>query len=176
MTCLKPTFCDNLSVPSSRIKLGQSLTFCSAQFGCKPSPNFDDLKKCLVGSDSSVGITTRYWLDAPGIEFCFQWPRCLTRRSAVDRLLRLRVRIPPGLWMFVLCVLYNQEKEVQTKKRDRIKQNVGAGDFFLTLADRPWGPPSLLYNRYRVFFPRGQSGRGVVFTNHPQLAPRLKKE
>jgi hypothetical protein len=51
--------------------------------------------------------------------------------------------------MFVLCVLYNkgkrqsqfnQEKEVQTKKRDRIKQNAGGGDFFLTLADLPLGP------------------------------------
>jgi hypothetical protein len=41
--------------------------------------------------------------------------------------------------------------------------------------DRPWGPPSLLYNGYRVSFPGVQRpGRGV---NHPPyLAPRLKKE
>jgi hypothetical protein len=32
-----------------------------------------------------------------------QWPRGLRRRSAAARLLRLRVRIPPGAWMFVSC-------------------------------------------------------------------------
>jgi hypothetical protein len=37
-----------------------------------------------------------------------QWPRGLRRGSAVVRLLRLRVRIPPGAWMSVYgecCVL-----------------------------------------------------------------------
>ena len=32
-----------------------------------------------------------------------QWPRGLRRRSSAARLLRLRVRIPPGTWMFVCC-------------------------------------------------------------------------
>jgi len=32
-----------------------------------------------------------------------QWPRCLKRRSAAARLLRLWVRIPPEAWMFVCC-------------------------------------------------------------------------
>ena len=32
-----------------------------------------------------------------------QWPRGLRRRSLAARLLRLRVRIPPGAWMFVCC-------------------------------------------------------------------------
>jgi hypothetical protein len=32
-----------------------------------------------------------------------QWPRCLRRRSAAVRLLRLWVRIPWGAWMFVCC-------------------------------------------------------------------------
>jgi len=27
----------------------------------------------------------------------------------------------------------------------------GGGDIFCTCPDRPWGPPSLLYNGYRVF-------------------------
>ena len=35
------------------------------------------------------------------------------------------------------------------------------GEVSRTRPDLPWGPPSLLYNRYRVF-PRGnQPGRGV---------------
>jgi hypothetical protein len=33
--------------------------------------------------------------------------------------------------------------------------NIGGGEIFRTRPDRPWGPPSLLYNEYRVFFPRG---------------------
>ena len=32
-----------------------------------------------------------------------QWPRGQRRRSAAARLLRSRVRIPPGAWMFVCC-------------------------------------------------------------------------
>ena len=32
-----------------------------------------------------------------------QWPRGLRRRSAAAHLLRSRVRIPPGAWMFVCC-------------------------------------------------------------------------
>ena len=41
---------------------------------------------------------------APCSEFCrSQWPRGLRCGSAVDRLLRLRVRIPPGTWMSVSC-------------------------------------------------------------------------
>ena len=32
-----------------------------------------------------------------------QWPRGLMRRSAAARLLRLWVRIPPGVWIFVCC-------------------------------------------------------------------------
>jgi hypothetical protein len=33
----------------------------------------------------------------------FRWPRGLRRWSAVARLLRLWVRIPPGAWIFVCC-------------------------------------------------------------------------
>jgi hypothetical protein len=45
---------------------------------------------------------------------------------------------------------------------------------FRTHPDRLQGPPSLLYNGYRVF-PGGKSGRGVMLTTHPLLAPRLRK-
>jgi len=31
----------------------------------------------------------------------------------------------------------------------------GGGEIFRTCPDRPWGPPSLLYNKYRIF-PRGK--------------------
>jgi len=41
--------------------------------------------------------------------------------------------------------------------------------------ERPWGPPSVLYNVYRVF-PGGKAAGGVALTTHHHLAPRLKKE
>jgi hypothetical protein len=37
------------------------------------------------------------------------------------------------------------------------------GELFHNRPDRPWGPPSLLYNGYRV-------------SSHPHLEPRLRKE
>jgi hypothetical protein len=48
------------------------------------------------------------------------------------------------------------------------------GEIFRTYPDRLRGPPSLLYNGYRVF-PGGKSGRGVMLTTHPLLVPRLRK-
>ena len=48
--------------------------------------------------------------------------------------------------------------------------NPGGGEIFRTCPDRPWGPPSLLYNGHRVY--RGvKSGRGVTLTPHPLLVP-----
>jgi hypothetical protein len=47
------------------------------------------------------------------------------------------------------------------------------GEIFRTCPDRPWGPPSLLYNGYRVF-PGVESGRSVTLTLHPSLVPRYK--
>jgi hypothetical protein len=40
---------------------------------------------------------------------------------------------------------------------------------------RPWGPPSLLYNGYRVF-PGVRCGRGVMLTPQPLLVTRSKIE
>ena len=48
------------------------------------------------------------------------------------------------------------------------------GEIFRTCPDRPCGPPSLLYNGYRVF-PGRKSGRGVTLTPHHLLVPRSIK-
>ena len=44
------------------------------------------------------------------------------------------------------------------------------GEIFRTCPDRPWGPLSLLCNRYRAF-PRVKSGWGVTLTPHTLLMP-----
>ena len=52
--------------------------------------------------------------------------------------------------------------------------NAGGSEIFRTRPDRSWGPPSLLYNGYRVFPGVKRAGRGV--DHPPHLVPRLKKE
>src|SRR5215467_7877592 len=44
--------------------------------------------------------------------------------------------------------------------------NPGWGEIFRTCPDRPWDPPSLLYNGYRVFPGGKAAGRGAY---HPPL-------
>jgi hypothetical protein len=44
------------------------------------------------------------------------------------------------------------------------------GEIFCTCPDQPWGPPSLLYNGYRVF-PGVKRGLGVTLTPPPLLVP-----
>ena len=53
--------------------------------------------------------------------------------------------------------------------------NPGGGEIFSTRSDRPWGPPSLLYNGYRVI-PGGKAAGAWRWPPTPQLAPRLKKD
>jgi hypothetical protein len=79
----------------------------------------------------------------------------------------------------LLCVLYsqdkrqsqdNQHKEVRTKYKARTKKkNPGGGENFRT---RPWGLPCLLYNGYRVSFPKVKRQglkRGYSYTSTPPL-------
>jgi hypothetical protein len=44
--------------------------------------------------------------------------------------------------------------------------NPGGDEIFLTRPDRLWGPPSLLYNEYRVFAWSKAAG-SVTLTTHP---------
>jgi hypothetical protein len=49
------------------------------------------------------------------------------------------------------------------------------GEILRTYPDRLRGPPSLLYNGYRVF-PGGKGGRGVMLTTHPPSSAEVRKE
>jgi len=48
------------------------------------------------------------------------------------------------------------------------------GEVFRTCPDRPWGPPSLLYNGYRLF-PGGEERPGRAADLSPLLVPRSRK-
>ena len=52
--------------------------------------------------------------------------------------------------------------------------NPNGDEIFRTCPDRPWGPPSLLYNGYRVF-PGGKVRPGRVLTTLPLLMPWSRK-
>ena len=49
------------------------------------------------------------------------------------------------------------------------------GEIFRTCPDRPWGPPSLLYNGYRVF-PGGKERPGRDADPSPPSSAAVKKE
>jgi hypothetical protein len=52
--------------------------------------------------------------------------------------------------------------------------NPGGGEIFRSRPDRPWGPPSLLYDGYRVSFPGvKRPGRGA---DHPPSSSARVKE
>ena len=66
--------------------------------------DYVEQKWCTEIGDSAVVTATGGGLDRS------QWPSGLRRGSAADKLLGLRVRIPPGAWMSVLCVLYSKDE------------------------------------------------------------------
>jgi len=53
--------------------------------------------------------------------------------------------------------------------------NPGRSEIFRTCPERPWGPPTFLYNGYRVLA-GVKSGRGVTLTPHPLLVPLVMKD
>jgi hypothetical protein len=76
------------------------------------------------------------------------------------------------------CDLVGRDSSVGIATRyglDVHGSNPGGGEIFCTRPDRPWGPPSLLYEGYRVSFP-GVERPGHGVDHPPHLAPRLKKE
>jgi hypothetical protein len=118
-----------------------------------------------------VCTATRYELDDRSRS---QWPRGLRRELVAARLLGLRVRIPLGAWMFVLCVVEwrqrnkygkstkrEQEKEFKTKSR--------WGENFRARSDRCQAFSSVC----TVSTGSLSRGHGV---NYPHVAPRLRKE
>ena len=50
--------------------------------------------------------------------------------------------------------------------------NAGGGEILYTCTDRPWGPPSPLYNGYQVFL-EGRGCRGVGLTTTPSSSAEV---
>ena len=95
----------------------------------------------------------------------------------------LKPALPKGaeelkqFWSFIqsLCVSRDSSVGIATHHGWAVRgSNPGRGEIFRTRPDRPWGPPNLLYNGYRIFPGGKTAGRDV--DHPPHLAPRLKKE
>jgi hypothetical protein len=87
----------------------------------------------------------------------------------------VQTRIIPFNLMFVPCIILGRVAQsvqrLATGWTFRGSNPVG-GEIFRTSPDRQWGPPSLLYNGYRVFPRVKRPGRCV---DHPPfLAPRSR--
>ena len=62
----------------------------------------------------------------------------------------------------------------QSQASYKVVMNPSGGEIFCTHPDRPWGPPSLLYNGYRVF-PRGKAAGVWCWPPTPISVPRSLK-
>ena len=79
--------------------------------------------------------------------------------------------------VLITCHIYNGECIIYDTLAMGWKvwgSNPGGGEIFCTHPDRPLGPPSLLYNGYRVSFP-GVKWLGCGIDHPPHLVSRLKK-
>jgi hypothetical protein len=104
---------------------------------------------------------------------------CFTRHFCSSLHMRSLVQniFPTELLQITLTTSNNKNSSVGIATRYGLE---GPGiesrwvDIFRTSPDWLRGPPSLLYNTYRVF-PGDKGGRGVMLTTHPLLVPRLRK-
>jgi hypothetical protein len=102
------------------------------------------------GPGSSVGIATDYGLDSPGIEsLVHKIAGSLPTEAVGFFLLEISTACSTIRYKRPLKVQY-QNNEAQDTNKYFFKKS-GGGEIFRTCPDRPWGPPSLLYNGYRVF-------------------------
>jgi len=74
------------------------------------------------------------------------------------------------------CYSYDSSVGIVTGYgQDGPESNPGGGEIFRTCLDRPWGPPSLLYNWYRVFL-GGKERLGSDADSSPFSSAVIKKE
>ena len=148
---------------------------------------------------SAILKTHKYW--APTVQNLVSWatgPQVVCTRAPLWDLnshihyLHIYMSTYPDIiqndcwsWMFHYILLYATYKfavgwdstvSIVTHYRLDVRgSNPSGGEIFYTCPDQLWGPPTLLYNGYRLSFP-GVNGLGMALPIHPHLAPRLKEE
>ena len=75
-------------------------------------------------------------------------------------------------WHYVIISVGRVAQSVQRLTTGwTVRNRIPVGTRFSARPDRPWDPPSLLYNGYQVFS-GGRGGGGVGLTPHPHLMPK----
>jgi len=78
-----------------------------------------------------------------------------------------------GVFDTVFSYFYSMIKNTFRLTTDwTVRYRISVGTRFSARPDRAWGPPSFLYNGYRVF-PGDRGGRGVGLIPHPHLVPEV---
>jgi hypothetical protein len=79
------------------------------------------------------------------------------------------------IWSFLVCGPGSSVGIATDYGLDGPESNPGEGEIFRTCPDRPWGPPSLLYNEYRVF-PGGKVRPGRAVEHSPPSSAVVMEE
>ena len=107
-----------------------------------------------------------------GIHF-FVFPRFIIKNKNNRKInIKLLIKHPPPL---PICGPGSSVGIATAYGLDGPGSNPGGGEILRTRPDRPWGPPSLLYNGYRVL-PGGKERPGRDADPSPLLVPLVKKE
>ena len=78
------------------------------------------------------------------------------------------------LYLNLIALSVQDYAQVDHQNSHLLRARKYLGEIFRTRPDRPWGPPSLLYNGYRLSFPGvKRPGRGI---NHPPPSRAAVKE
>jgi hypothetical protein len=89
-----------------------------------PALNTNENKKIIIlltlgYAVAQLAQARRYKPESRGFDFL---PLPVAERSATDRLLGLRVRIPLGAWKSVLCVLYSKDKRQSQDNQNKVQR------------------------------------------------------
>jgi hypothetical protein len=108
-----------------------------------------------------VGLQFYDWLPPPGNMFILLHFLLLIFYIGKRKIVVTEIHMQSELSMFILhnskrgCLTFTVYVYITTAELATCwtvrGSNPGSGEFFHTCPDRPWGPPSLLYNGYWVF-------------------------
>ena len=91
----------------------------------------ENLKYCLYPKGATIAPSVQRpvtdWTVPGSNPSRSQWPSGLRRKCVADRSLGLRVRMPQGAWMFVLCVVSTDKRQNAAQSRQRNKYGWSTG-------------------------------------------------
>jgi hypothetical protein len=93
-------------------------------------------------------------------EFAWVWKKKFFELPFKRRVFKLVCLLPASIifWNHIICNHLQRSRYSDYATGWTVRgSNSGRGEIFRSRPDRPWGPPSLLYNGYRISFPGGKA-------------------